>query len=114
MTGCKATYHPGRLPNWLCAVSLVFSLFTLAGHTAPVQSHIQQTVVASEYQFVKRAIAYKKSNTTTSPLNALLAYNRLEQVRYAHRKAEQLEIEIKISFRQLKVIPPTPFEALPA
>lgn len=113
MPGCKATYHPGKL---LCTVSLVFSLFTLTGNTIPTPCHMQQTIVAGQYASVKRTVTYKTApcHRQPAPLNALLAYNSLIKVKYAQQAEKQEKMEINAVFRQLKMIPPTPFEALPA
>lgn len=110
MTGCKATYRPGRL---LCAVSLVFSLFTLAGNTGSASYRVQHTI---ECASVKGTVIFEKPAcaTTTCTLNALLAYNSLVKVKYTQQAQKQQQIEIKAAFRQLRTIPPTPFEALPA
>ncbi|MES2287807.1 MAG: hypothetical protein V4547_19120 [Bacteroidota bacterium] len=120
----QTTYPINRLPKFLLALSLFFSVFTFSGYAGNSESQQPQTtktelVFSHNFKINKRIISYKKGITLSSEYNsfnkskefekqALSVYNKLTKVKIDSNSILLYSFEPALRFFQLKTIPQNP------
>ena len=122
MSGIQFIYHKGRLSKSLLTVTVFLSCFAFTGQ-AYNSAFDKQQATQTEITFLhkpettKHTVLYKKilgfyrKRDILSPINTLLAYNRLIKVRISAISKKFYLINTPTRFMQTKTVPQSSSES---